>query len=258
MKKIPNKTFGQNFLTSEQAVKKIIETAELKPGNKETVLEIGPGTGNLTKALLKTGAKVIAIEKDTELVEELKKQFQTEIQTGHLTLIAEDFLEYPLSSLPKKYKTVANIPYYITGQIIRKLLSANNQPELAVVLVQKEVAERIARSKKESLLSLSVKVYGQPKLIQTVKAGSFYPKPKVDSAILKIENISKNYFKGLDEKTFFEMLKRGFAQKRKLAKNNLGLTEENLSDCGLPTNARCEDIPLENWQCLYKHYANKK
>ncbi len=256
MKK-PNKTYGQNWLTSPQAVAKIVETAEIK--KTDIILEIGPGTGLLTKNLLATGAKIIAIEKDPSLITNLEETFKNELASGQLKLILGDFLELSPTVFPKKYKVVANIPYYITGQIIRQLLENINQPESAVLLVQKEVAKRIVgENNKESLLSLSVKAYGEPKYIQTIKAGSFYPKPKVDSAILKIDNISKQFFKNMDEKTFFEMIKAGFAQKRKLAKNNLGLNGEDLVNCGSPENARSEDISLSQWQSLYKYYANKK
>ncbi len=253
------KSLGQNWLKSESAVKEIIKAADLQEG--EEVLEIGPGRGILTKALIATGAKVLAIEKDDDLIDELLEKFADDINNKKMFLVRGDILDINASTLFSPptpnilfpaYKLVANIPYYITGQVIRKFLSdEQNQPSRMVLMVQKEVAKRIiASDSKESLLSISVKVYGLPKYIKTVPAGAFEPKPNVDSAILLIENISRDFFQEIDEKKFFAMLKKGFGQKRKLLKSNLGVGEEVLQKCKIPVKARAENLAIENWRCL--------
>lgn len=240
MKIFPKKSLGQNFLTSVGAVEKIIETADLSA--EDVVLEIGPGKGILTERLSEKSKKVVAVEKDNDLAKDLKEKFKGK----NVEVINQDILEF---DPPKEnYKLVANIPYYITGEILRKFLSSQNQPELAVLLVQKEVAERIV-SEKGSLLSISVKVYGEPKLIQKVKAGSFFPKPKVDSAILKIENLSKSFFQNFSEEKFFETLKNGFKHKRKKLSSNLK-NPQALLDCGLDKNIRPEELNISDWKCL--------
>jgi 16S rRNA (adenine1518-N6/adenine1519-N6)-dimethyltransferase len=245
MKIAPKKSLGQNWLNSPSAIEKIVSAGELKTG--ETVLEIGPGRGALTSALLATGAKVIAVEKDHRLIDELGEKFASEITSRQLTLIEGDILiDQP--NIKGDYKLIANIPYYITGEIIRTFLENNHQPEKMVLLVQKEVAKRIVASdKKESILSMSVKVYGTPTYVATVKAGSFIPKPKVDSAILAISNISKTNFKNVSEVKFFQTIKAGFAQKRKKLKNNLSLTDNQMSTLDLSPDIRAEDLTLANW-----------
>jgi len=257
------KSLGQNWLKSESAVREIIKAADLREG--ELVLEIGPGRGILTKALLATDARVLAVEKDDRLIDLLKEKFAIEIKTKKLILIHDDILKIDFSKCLhayklNSYKLVANIPYYITGRIIRKFLSEEKiQPNRMVLMVQKEVARRImARDKKESLLSLSVKVYGALKYIKTVPAGAFEPKPKVDSAILLIENISRDFFADISEQKFFALLKKGFGQKRKLLKSNLGVGEEVLPACHIPAKARAENLTLENWKCLVKTYRQIK
>lgn len=254
------KSLGQNWLKSESAIKEIVKAAEIKGG--DLVLEIGPGRGALTKSLLAEGALVLAVEKDDRLISELEEKFIEEIKNKRLILVHEDILHLDFSKIFKThllanlstYKLVANIPYYITGQVIRKFLSEEQtQPSLMVLMLQKEVAKRIVASdKKESLLSISVKVYGEPKYIKTVPAGAFEPKPKIDSAILLVKNISRNYFASVSEAKFFEILKGGFAQKRKLLKGNLGKGDGILTACDIPLKARAEDLNLENWQCLAK------
>lgn len=250
------KSLGQNFLNSPSAIRRAVETAQIKKG--ELVVEIGPGRGKLTEALLKSGARVIAIEKDKELFDLLKKSFISELKNGQLTLINDDILEVKPRIFGSNYKVVANIPYYITGQILRKFLSAELQPELMVLMMQKEVAERIvARDNKESLLSLSVRAFGDPRYIVTVPAGAFLPPPKVDSALILIERISKKRLGDLKEEKLFEVLKLGFGQKRKQLKSNLKLSEVIFQNCKVAPQARAEDLDLENWLCLTKHYGQK-
>ena len=266
---LAKKSLGQNFLRSKSALQKIVEAADLKP--EDVVLEVGPGEGILTEALLKSAGKVIAVEKDDRLIPLLQEKFASEISVGKFELIHADILDIELTTnnlqlttrqnFFKKnlggqaYKLIANIPYYITGQLLRKFLESDFQPSRMVLLLQKEVAKRIVASdNKESILSISVKAYGTPKYIDTVKAECFTPKPKVDSAILLVENISKSFFtsNNLDEKKFFEVLKKGFKSKRKILVGNLGISndpnlEKIMSDCGITKNTRAEDITLEQW-----------
>ena len=250
------KSLGQHFLRSERALAKIIEVGQLTP--QDTVLEIGPGQGILTEKLLETGSKVIAVEKDDELDKFLSQKFVREINSGRLDLIHEDILNFPTSNL-QTYKLIANIPYNITGAILEKFLSTENQPERIVLLIQREVAKRIvgkpfdSAQGKESILSLSVKTYGTPHYIETVKAGSFVPMPKVDSAIISIEAISKDFFQNFGEKDFFRLLKTGFSSKRKKLSSNLsnvfdkGEVEETFKKLGLDKNTRAEDLGLKMW-----------
>lgn len=240
------KSLGQHFLRSERALSVIVEAGNLSPN--DTVLEIGPGEGALTKKLLETGARIIAVEKDDELFKFLKEKF------SKIELIHADILEYTPTGA---YKLIANIPYNITGAILEKFLSADRQPTRCVLLVQKEVAERIVtRDNKESILSISVKAYGTPQYIETVKAGSFVPAPKVDSAILLIENISKDFFKNFSEKDFFELIHAAFKSKRKKLSSNLATVFDKekvlnaFRELNLDENLRAEDLELNNWKRL--------
>lgn len=241
---------GQHFLTSTKALESIVLAGNIT--STDTILEIGPGKGVLTTELLAKAKKVVGLEKDPELVVHLKQLFALQIREGRLVLIEGDALAYEPSDLGT-YKLIANIPYYITGLIIRKFLTASNQPEKMVLLVQKEIAERIARSEKESILSISVKAYGTPRYVDTVKAGSFSPPPKVDSAILAIDTISRDYFARITEDWFFTVVKAGFAAKRKQLQGNLGaIASKNtiadaLSVCGILSDARGEDVHIETW-----------
>ena len=255
---LAKKSLGQNFLTNTGIVASIADAASLVFG--ETVLEIGPGKGILTEELLKRGAKVVAVEKDRELIPFLREKFKKETDNGQLMLICDDILnfQFPISNFQNdEYKLVANIPYYITGQILRKFLIAEKQPSNMVLLVQKEVAERIiAKDGKESLLSISVKAYGKPTYIKTVKAGSFTPAPKVDSAILLIDDISRDFFADISEERFFEVLHAGFAHKRKQIFGNLRAVfdekalREKMKKIGIPENIRAEDVSLSEWKKL--------
>lgn len=256
------KSLGQHFLKSQKALRSIIEAGQIQQLDK--ILEIGPGTGNLTEKLLKTGAKIFAIEKDDSLFASLKEKFNKEISSEQLTLIHGDVLDFnPIdhSLTSKTYKMVANIPYNITGVILKKFLTTKHQPNKMILLVQKEVAQRIiANDKKESILSISVKTYGKPKYIETVKAGSFAPKPKVDSAIIAIENISKNFFLSpktrIPEKYFFNIIRAGFKSKRKKLASNLStiFSPEKIhkifEKLSLDDNLRAEDLKIEDWQKL--------
>ena len=189
----------------------------------------------------------------------LREKFSADISSGKLLLINADILDFDPSSyklLPTNYKLIANIPYYITGALFKKFLEESVQPERMVLLVQKEVAERVvARDKKESILSISVKAYGEPKYLGKVSASNFSPVPNVDSAILLIKNISKNFFDTISEKEFFELVKTGFAHKRKQLIGNLKSKWEKidlsiLASCDIPAKARAEDLTSEQWKKL--------
>lgn len=238
------KSLGQNFLMHARIAERIAQSAGL---SKDSVaLEIGPGTGKLTKELLKIAGKVVAVEADGELYAELTKLFETEIESGHLELIHGDVREFDPGTLRAGYALVANIPYYITGEIVRMFLEASSQPESMTLLVQKEVAERVARSKKESILSLSVKAYGTPKYLFTVPRGAFVPAPKVDSAVLKISDISRSNFNNENEEDlFFKLLHAGFAHKRKFVRKNL--TDASFFAGDIAEKARAEDLLLKDW-----------
>jgi len=251
MKFLAKKSLGQNFLIQPQIVREIVETSGVCP--TDTIIEVGPGTGLLTKELLSTGARIIAIEKDNRLIQTLQETFKG---FPNFKLIHGDILEEKID-LKEPYKVIANIPYYITGKLLRLFLEKENKPNLMTVLIQKEVAERIVtRNQKESLLSISIKVYGIPEYVRTVKAGNFSPVPKVDSAILKISNISRKNFACVSEQKFFEILRLGFSSKRKkLFKNLKSYNEDNkldraLETCGIEKGLRAEDLGVEQWVCL--------
>ena len=260
------KSLGQNFLRSGTALRAICDAGNLSVN--DIVLEIGPGKGALTEVLLESGAKIIAIEKDRTLMPYLSEKFEKEISSGQFELIERDVLEFDPKEIGLKmgeYKLIANIPYYITGAILEKFLEGDILPEKIVFLVQKEVSDRIvARDKKESILSVSVKAFGTPKYVMKVSKKAFTPSPKVDSAILLIENISHKYFVGTKEekdasiRRFFDIVHAGFAHKRKLLSRNLEKVVEKeliskvFTELGISVNARAEDLPIEIWLNLAK------
>jgi len=289
------KSLGQNFLKDKGILKKIADFAQI--GKEDVVVEVGPGEGTLTELLLERAGKVIAIEKDERMAEFLQEKFEKEIKERKLEIISGDVLKLskgikgnplgqnslrvPLGKATfDNFKLVGNIPYYITGALFKKALESENQPKSITFVVQKEVAERIiARDKKESILSISVKVYGTPEYGGVIKAGNFNPKPKVDSAILSVRDISKKRFLRSDlkllglkgqtlemEQKFFEILKMGFAHKRKLLLNNLSKPTKSMSrvpldtlkvrdifeKCGVSEKARAEDLKVNDWICLIK------
>ncbi|MFA5841514.1 MAG: 16S rRNA (adenine(1518)-N(6)/adenine(1519)-N(6))-dimethyltransferase RsmA [Candidatus Paceibacterota bacterium] len=252
------KSLGQHFLTARGTVNDIIKTAEIREG--KITVEIGPGKGALTSALLSAGAVVIAVEKDKRMVDLLKEKFARELKSGQLVLANEDILNFDFKRHDIKtggYNLVANIPYYITGEILRLFIGGEIKPSRAVLLVQKEVAERIAaRDGKESILSVSIKLYGLPKYIKKVPARYFSPPPKVDSAILLIENIKESFANKREQERFFEIMKTGFGHKRKMLMGNLKtiFAEESLrkafGGCGLNEKTRAENITTADWKCL--------
>lgn len=253
------KSLGQNFLIDEKVLEDIIAAAELGPD--DVAVEIGPGMGVLTFALASKCKKVIAIEKDKKMSGFLRKEIlKLYGDNSNIEIINDDILKIDLSDFFKtrgitKYKLVANIPYYITSPIIKLFLETQAMPDSMVLLMQKEVAERICASKGDmSILALSVLLYGNPETMRTVGSDSFYPAPKVDSAILKIENIGKKY-PDADYQKIFRLIKIGFASKRKKLANNLsaGLQadkeniEEVLAGIGIDKNVRAQDLDVEDW-----------
>ncbi len=281
---LAKRSLGQNFLRDKKILKKIADFAQIE--KTDTVVEVGPGEGSLTELLLESARKVIAIEKDERLAELLKEKFAEEIKEGKLEIICIDILDANIFSsqaqkctdifllensdvatqsvsqgisklITSKYLLVGNIPYYITGALFKKALESENAPKSLTFVVQKEVADRImAKDGKESILSISIKAYGEPQFGGIIKAGSFNPKPKVDSAIIAIRNINKERFteayQDNFEKKFFEILKKGFAHKRKFLAKNLNIKNEILKKCGFSEKIRAEDLKIDDWMNLTK------
>jgi 16S rRNA (adenine1518-N6/adenine1519-N6)-dimethyltransferase len=256
------KSLGQNFLMHARIAERIASVAEIK--KSDTVLEIGPGTGMLTAPLLTHAKKVIAVEADYELAKGLKEKFESEIKNGALQLTVGDIRTFDPAGIEESYVLVANIPYYLTGEIIRMFLSTKHKPTSITLLVQKEVAERIARSKKESILSIAVKVYGTPKYLFTVPRGAFVPAPSVDSAVLSIKNIKMPFRSQKEEQKFFDVLHAGFAHKRKLLAGNLTVLAKReevhraMESAGITEKARAEDVSLTAWRALTQAFIDNR
>jgi 16S rRNA (adenine1518-N6/adenine1519-N6)-dimethyltransferase len=273
MKRISaKKSLGQHFLRSKTAIKQIVDAAHLSPD--DTVLEIGPGEGALTDALLESGARVVAVETDARCIEKLEERFALAIDKKRLLLIEGDIRNDAVQKMlfNKKYcgstpyKLVANIPYYITGMLFRLFLETLRQPTHIVFLVQKEVAQLIvAKDGKEGILSLAVKAYGTPRYVAKVKREAFSPPPKVDSAIIAIENISRARLADLRDEDYFRVVKAGFGAKRKMLLGNLAkefaISRETLEtifrDVGIDLRARGEDIAVTKWLLLTRSLLKK-
>lgn len=256
------KNLGQNFLIDEKVLGAIVKSADI--GKGDIVLEIGPGLGVLTKEISKKCGKVIAIEKDRKLAEFLEELKNKKLLGDNVEIINGDILKLNIEEIIKKhgasgdYKLVSNIPYYITSPVIKLFLENKIQPKLIILLIQKEVAERIcATAGKMSILALSVQIYGQPEIVDFVSRVSFYPQPEVNSAILKIKNIKKNFSDDCYKKVF-KMIKIGFSSKRKKLVNNFsaGLDVEKnqagemLKKAGINPNLRAQELNLEDWERL--------
>lgn len=252
------KSLGQHFLTSSTVPGWLAEAANIETG--DTVLEIGPGTGVLTKELLARKAKVVALEADQRAINVLKENFLAELNNGQLDVRHVDVRKLDLPSLGlenRSFKVVANIPYYLTGQLFRLFLAGEIQPSTLVFLVQKEVAKRatasLSNGGRESLLSLSIKAFGSPRYIKSVGKGHFNPPPKVDSAIIAVENIGKTNFTEIDIDDFFELLHLGFGSKRKQLLGNLAKKykrddlENVFNHLNISLDTRAEDVELHKW-----------
>lgn len=250
---MPNKSLGQHWLKDRAVLASIADEANIQP--TDTVLEIGPGLGTLTSELLRRAAKVIAVEFDAELARKLPGQFPGK----NLEVINADILSFDVSQLPAGYKVVANVPYYITSKIVQLLMTADNRPATAVLLVQKEVAERLAATPGDmSILAISAQVYADVRLGDVVPAYQFFPPPKVDSQVVVLETHAHPLVKPSDEKAFFRIVKAGFSAKRKKLRSSLsgGLgiaktdVEELLSRAGISPDSRAEDLSIADWQRL--------
>jgi len=246
----PDKKLGQHWLTDRVVLSEIAETAGIE--QKDMVLEIGPGLGTLTSELLSRAWKVIAVEFDPDLAAKLPGQFPGK----NLTVTTADILSFDLDDLPKNYVVVANVPYYITSKIVQKLMTANNKPRIAVLLVQKEVAERIAAEPGDlSLLGISAQVYAETELGIEVPRQFFTPPPKVDSQVIILRTRSEPLVPAEDERQFFRVVKAGFSEKRKKLRSSLagGLgiekpaAEELLARAGVSPDIRAEDVSIDQW-----------
>lgn len=254
---------GQYFLRDQKILKKIIQTADLS--EKDTVLEIGPGHGELTFELAKKAGLVLAAEKDKRLAKQLKAKAA---KFKNIKIIEGDILKLTnrLTNQLKNYKIVANIPYYLTSRLIKNSLEAKNPPKLMVLMLQKEVAQRIcARPPKMSILAVSVQVYAEPKIIQYVSKRAFWPQPKVNSAIVKIIPRSSALLSASIRFYFFKLVKAGFSSPRKQLVNNLSTkfkiprqkVAKKLKKCGLDPRQRAQTLSVENWQALVSVFFDK-
>jgi len=251
-----DKRLGQNFLQDSSALEKIALAAEIQEG--DSVLEIGPGLGSLTRYLAASAQKVIAVELDPDLLGPLKAVIAP---YQNVRVVQGDILELNIAELidQPNYLAVANIPYNITSAIIRHLLESQPKPRRIVLTVQKEVAERIcAKAGDLSLLALSVQVYGKPQIAVHIPAGSFFPAPKVDSAVLRIDIYPTPLIENKLLETFFKLIKAGFGQKRKTLRNSLssGLhippaeAEALLTSANIDPMRRAETLSIEEWRGL--------
>ena len=255
----PRKSLGQNFLFDPALLDRVVAAADVTP--TDTVLEIGPGAGSLTRRLAEVAARVIAVELDDRLLPVLH---HTLADFPNITLLHGDILKvettrWAVSGDP--YKVVANIPYYLTSAIIRRLLTGQIKPSLIVLTVQREVAERIcAAPPAMSLLAVSVQFYGRPRLVGGIPAGAFYPRPDVDSAIVRIDLFDQPALPDSDVDRFFQIVKAGFGQKRKQLRNalsaGLGLKRAEadafLHRAEIDPARRAETLMMEEWVKLYR------
>lgn len=247
---MPDKSLGQHWLKDPSILAAIADSADI--ASSDTVLEIGPGLGTLTSLLLRHAGGVVAVEFDSALAYKLPGQFPGK----NLQVINQDILQFDLSQLPTGYKVVANVPYYITSKIVQMLMTASNKPSVVVLLVQKEVAERIAAEAGDmSILALSAQVYAEASLGIEVPAEYFTPPPKVDSQVVVLKTRPTPLVSAADEKAFFRMVKAGFSAKRKKLRSSLagglGISKpdaERLLDAArVSPDARAEDLTIDDW-----------
>lgn len=247
------KELGQNWLKDAETLAEIAALAQIAP--TDTVLEIGPGLGTLTSRLLARAGKVIAVEFDESLARKLPGQFPGK----NLEVVTGDILQFDLTALPTGYKVVANIPYYITSKIIRMLMTSSNKPAVAVLLTQKEVAERLAASLGDmSVLAVSAQVSAEVTLGPVVPAELFTPSPQVDSQVVVLKTRPVPLVAPEIEKAFYRVVKAGFSAKRKKLRSSLagGLqlekadVEQLLERANLNPDARAEDVSIAQWRQL--------
>lgn len=251
------KSLGQHWLFDGPSLQAVVDAGEVT--KSDTVLEVGPGRGSLTELLAKSARKVIAVETDQDLLPGLRAHFAT---AENIDILEGDILQFDLSALPKGYKVVANIPYYLTSNLIRKLLEAQNPPSIMSLLIQKEVAERIVAAPGQmSVLAVSVQYYAEARIAGIVTSDKFQPAPEVDSAIIQIKRRTQPYFEA-DTRKFFKLVKAGFGEKRKMLRNSLsgGLhietkqAEELLTQAEIESTARAQELSLDQWHKLYSAF----
>jgi 16S rRNA (adenine1518-N6/adenine1519-N6)-dimethyltransferase len=250
-----NKSLGQHWLKDRDILEAIAEQADLS--KDDTVLEIGPGLGTLTSVLLRQAKNVVAVEFDEALAQKLPAQFPgTALEVVH-----EDILTYDLSHLPAGYKVVANVPYYITSKIIEKMMTAKNRPSVVVLLIQKEVADRIVAGPGDmSILAVSAQIFAEASLGPFVPAEYFTPPPKVDSQVVVLRTRDQPLVAPEDERAFFRVVKAGFRAKRKKLRSSIsaGLAiskpaaVELLTHADISPDMRAEDLSLDDWVRLAK------
>jgi 16S rRNA (adenine1518-N6/adenine1519-N6)-dimethyltransferase len=264
----PKHSLGQNFLVDRNIVNKIIDAAQLS--KEDTVIEVGAGLGALTVPLAERCHKVIAYEIDRRLTPLL---IEAVSEFDNVEIREEDILNFQFSMTNfqfTNYKLIGNLPYYITSRILRSFLESENKPEVIVITIQKEVAERIvAKPPEMSLLAVSVQFYGQPQIVDRVPRHCFWPQPEVDSAVLKIEKIQnpQGIWNLVNEKRFFELVKAGFSHRRKLLINNLRgnysqevdreTWKKIFQEVGLNVKARAQELSVEEWVRLTKNLKAK-
>jgi 16S rRNA (adenine1518-N6/adenine1519-N6)-dimethyltransferase len=261
----PRKGLGQNFLVDRRALERIVAAADLAP--HDTVLEVGPGVGQLTRLLSEAAGRVVAVELDRQMVAVLRQELA---DRPNVQIVEADILEVDPGALAagRPYKVVANLPYYITSAALRHLLEAQPPPSLLVVTVQQEVAERITAAPGEmSLLAVSVQFYGRPRRVARIPAGAFYPPPKVDSAALRIDVYppEERPVQVDDVEGFFRVVRAGFGQRRKQLRNSLtaGLrldseqVEAALERAGIDSRRRAETLSLAEWAALARELGEQ-
>lgn len=252
----PKKSLGQNFLIDPAALERVVRAADITP--QDRVLEIGPGLGSLTRHLARAARQVVTVEIDDTLLPALRAVLA---DAGNVEIVHGDILEQDPARLMQEdgYLVVANIPYYITSNLIRHLLEAQRKPARLVLTVQREVAERInAQPGDLSLLALGVQVYGKPSIAARIPAGAFYPPPKVDSSVVRVDLYNEPQIPANQIDTFFRLAKAGFGQKRKTLRNALaaGLAMDGpaaaqlLTSAGIDPQRRAETLSLEEWRRL--------
>lgn len=257
----PDKRLGQNFLIDPKYLQRVVQAGDIHEG--DTILEIGAGIGNLTRLLAAEAKQVIALEIDDALIPILSS---TTRPYSNIKIVRGDILAFELSDLINStpYQVVANIPYYITSKLIRKLMTSKTNPQRVVLTIQKEVAERIcSTSGKLSLLGLSVQIFGIPQIKSKIPAGAFYPTPKIDSAIVRVDMHSTPRIQSELLDTFFKLAKAGFSQKRKTLRNSLSAgihldketTTELLQAAGIDPQKRAETLTIDEWKQLALEYA---
>lgn len=251
------KSFGQNWLVDETVVQKIIEAAEIVSG--ETILEVGPGTGVLTKALVAAGARVIAVEADKSLIAPLREKFVDTIELIHGDILSWSFTQPQAEACGYRYKLVANIPYNITSDLLRHFLTKQPKPSRMILMLQSEVADRIiAQPPHMSLLSVVCQIYAQCRCVVKVPAGAFRPISKVDSAVVRLDLHPMSSFTQIDPEEVIAVARLGFSSPRKQLHGNLkgvrrkgsSAVKEALQHLGLPPTARAEALTVENWIAL--------